>query len=335
MLCAADVHALFVFKDRVSAQCGNTYANTDVRLNWGNLEPGKSKFSIQAASLNEAYQLMQKDGLVPVPPGCLVGSVGTENYGQKYFASGYPLPDFPSQTEGLVADYQRKSRGKGDDGCCVFFGREPWQISVISGDGNKWTWPLIKRARQNPPTGLRDGENKAVKALVGPHSSSQIPKNFCSDPAKVGNIAKSKRKKKITDAKRIQFMDTKLFRISAPSKSEFDHEKKQASRDGTKDKAKGRKGNQNRKEKKRKNRIKGENESETTRVQPKKCKNKYLHLQEFLETKRQKKKTSRCTLDTSAKVTFTLTNISGSYDHDDVDDDSDDEDDRGEDKNND
>ena len=102
MLCAADVRALFVFKDRVSQKCDNTFGSTDVRSKWGSLEPENSRFSLQAVSLNEAYQILQNKGLVPVPHDCQVGSVGHEQNGQKYFASGFPLPDCPFQTKGSL-----------------------------------------------------------------------------------------------------------------------------------------------------------------------------------------------------------------------------------------
>ena len=274
MLCAADVRALFVLQDRVSSECDNTYANTDVRSKWGRLEPGKSKYSLQAASLNEAYLMMQDKGLVPVPPGCQVGSVGTENHGQKYFASGYPLPECPSQTTGLVAAYERKPEGKGDDGRCAFFGREPWQITVDKGDGIRCTWPLIKIAHPNLLIGLRDGQSEAHKALAGPDLSIQTSENCCINPAKVGNIIKRKRKKNMTAAKRLQLQNAKLFRISV---------KKQK----RKNKHKGRKGVR-------------KSEEQHTKMHPKKGKSKYLHLQEFLERRRRKRQ--KCTLDPMAEV---------------------------------
>ena len=295
---AADVHALFVLQDRVSAQSDNRFGNTDVRSKWGRLEPGKSKYSLQASSLNAAYQMMKDKGLAPVPLDCQVGSVGTEKYGQKYFASGYPLPECPSQTAGLVAAHQRKPEGKGDEGRCVFFGREPWQITIDESDGSRCTWPLIKIAQPHHITCLKDGKSEANKALAGLHSPNQ---KFCIDPAKVGNIIKRKRKKKMTEAKRLQLQNAKLFRISATRKQkqqDIDDDCRKGGGNSTghtgvakvekrKKKQKGRKGMKKSKE-------------QHTKTQPKKHKNKYLHFQEFLETRRWKRR--KCTLDPMAEV---------------------------------
>ena len=277
MLCAADVRALFVFKTRDLSHCGNSSANSDVRLKWGSLEPGRSKFSLQAGSLNEAYQLMQDQGLVPVPPDCQVGSVGTKQNGYRYFASGFPLPECPSQTKGLVTAAHRKPEGKEDDGSCVFFGREPWQMTVYEGDGKKWTWPLIKMACPNLPSGLRDGKNEANEPLSGPCSSTYIPKKSCSDPAKVINIIKRKRKKRMTEAKRLQFLNPKLFK------------------NGQKGKTKKKK-----RKCKRKSREWENTKEQNAKMQPKKSKNKYVHHQEMRRWK--KLENGVCTLDLAAEV---------------------------------
>ena len=48
----------------------------------------------------------------------------------------------------------------------------------------------------------------------------------------------------------------------------------------------------------------GYGDAQKPRVKLKRGSSKYLHLQKFIETRRQKKRAKRCTLDPSAKVTF-------------------------------
>ena len=108
----------------------------------------------------------------------------------------------------------------------MFYGREPWQITVDDGNGQKLTWPLIRSAKPNLPSGLRDGQREAPKTSSYLVASYQVATEFCPDLSKLSNVIKTKRKKKMTEAKQLQFQDPKLFRISLPCKSEFPNEKK-------------------------------------------------------------------------------------------------------------
>ena len=64
-----------------------------------------------------------------------------------------------------------------------------------------------------------------------------------------------------------------------------------------------------------------------TRVKPKRGSKKYLHLQKFIEMRREKKLQRRCTLDPSAQVTFLIERCFDNGDDDDNHNDDDDDDD--------
>ena len=65
-------------------------------------------------------------------------------------------------------------------------------------------------------------------------------------------------------------------------------------------------GNMTRPPEQRKSKKRGTREEHQTKVEPKRGSTKYLHLQKFIETRKQKKLAKRCTLDLSAEVTFPL-----------------------------
>ena len=155
---------------------------------WGNLKPGSWKFSLKARSLNEAYVLMQKLRLAPVFP----------DFRETYLASGSP---FSHQVEGLVA--------KNSD---EFYMREPWQVTVATSAGEQVTWALIKTAHPHLPPNLRDGQTVSREPLEGPLSSHQVAKEF-SHHTIIGDIVKTRKRKKTTVAKRTQLQEFKLFKV--------------------------------------------------------------------------------------------------------------------------
>ena len=254
-------------------------------LEWGNLKPGSCEFSLRAKSLNEAYTLLQERGLAPVPP----------NHRETFLASGGP---FFSQVEGLVA----KESGE-------YYAREPWQVTVTTSACEQLTWALVKTAHSQLPPNLRDGQTVLRKPLVGPLSSHQVAKEFSSHHSVIGDIIKSRRRKKTTKAKQKQLQDPKLFKVcrsrggnevkggkqpESESHSEGALTGNQMVHEESKSEKRKRK--LERKREKAKKRKKGEKEDLKQNVeeigvdvQVKRGNNKYGHLQAFIEKRRQKR----------------------------------------------
>ena len=240
---------------------------------WGNLKPGSCKFSLRAKSLNEAYPLLQKLGLAPVPP----------NYRETYLASGGP---FSSQVEGLVA----KESGE-------FYTREPWQVTVTISAGEQLTWTLVKTVHSQLPPNLRDGQNVSREALGDLRSSHQVAKEFSSRHSVIGDVIKTRRRKKTTDAKQKLLQDPKLFRVG------------RSQQEGNEVKGGNQVGHRDSKEERRRRKLIRKREKEEARkkkkaekedqqkvmqeidvgVEVKRGNKKYGHLQAFVEKRRRKR----------------------------------------------
>ena len=240
---------------------------------WGNLKPGGCKFSLRARSLNEAYDLMQQLRLAPIHPGLR----------ETYLASGSP---FSSQVEGLVA----KESGE-------FYTREPWQVTVTISAGEQLTWTLVKTVHSQLPPNLRDGQNVAREALGDLRSSHQVAKEFSSRHSVIGDVIKTRRRKKTTDAKQKLLQDPKLFRVG------------RSQQEGNEVKGGNQVGHRDSKEERRRRKLIRKREKEEARKKKKAEKEdqqkvmkevdvgvkvnrgnkKYGHLQAFVEKRRRKR----------------------------------------------
>ena len=246
------------------------------RPEWGNLKPGSCKFSLRAKSLNEAYPLLQKLGLAPVPP----------NYRETYLASGGP---FSSQVEGLVA----KESGE-------FYTREPWQVTVTISAGEQLTWTLVKTVHSQLPPNLRDGQNVSREALGDLRSSHQVAKEFSSRHSVIGDVIKTRRRKKTTDAKQKLLQDPKLFRVCR-SQQEGNEVKggNQLGHEESKEERRRRKLIRKREKEEARKKKKAEKEDQQkvmkevdVGVKVNRGNKKYGHLQAFVEKRRQKRQKS-------------------------------------------
>ena len=276
-------------------------------LEWGNLKPGSCEFSLRAKSLNEAYTLLQERGLAPVPP----------NHRETFLASGGP---FFSQVEGLVA----KESGE-------YYAREPWQVTVTTSACEQLTWALVKTAHSHLPPNLRDGQTVLREPLEGPLSSHQVAKEFSCHHSEIGDVIKTRRRKKTTDAKQKLLQDPKLFKVG---RSRGGNEVKEGRQPGCESIDQGAKiGNQlgkdESKEEKRKRKLKRKREKEEVRkkrkaerednqklqqeidvaVEVKRRTKKCGHPQAFVENRRQEERgfeeergEAKSTLDFSAEV---------------------------------
>ena len=255
---------------------------------WGNLKPESCEFSLRAKSLNEAYKLLQKLGLSPVLPKSR----------EVHLASGGP---FTSQVEGLVA----KVSG-------AYYVREPWQVTVAIGAGEHLTWELIKTASSHLPPNLKDGQNVSRLPLVGPLTSYQVAMEFSSHQPLIGNVVKTRRRKKTTETKQKLLQDPKLFRVcrsrgenakrgKQQDRESLDHDQGdtvgvQLGREESKEEKRKRKMTRKREKEKARKEKKAEKEDQQKICQEvdvdlkvKKGNKKYAQLQAFVEKRRQKK----------------------------------------------
>ena len=159
------------------------------------------------------------------------------------------------------------------DSCLTSQAQEWFQIRVPLGE-RETTWDLVKVAKKRMSSCMKDGINDDRISLEGP--ISMICK-VVPAPSKVLNCTKTKRRKKMTAAKFLQLQDSRLFRVGQMQKK---------------------------RKKGRKSKKSVTKEEQKTRVEPKNGRRKYFHLQNFIETRRQKKLEKRCTLDPSAQVTL-------------------------------
>ena len=240
---------------------------------WGNLKPGGSKFRLRARSLNEAYDLMQQLRLAPIHPGLR----------ETYLASGSP---FSSQVEGLVA----KESGE-------FYTREPWQVTVTISAGEQLTWTLVKTVHSQLPPNLRDGQNVSREALGDLRSSHQVAKEFSSRHSVIGDVIKTRRRKKTTDAKQKLLQDPKLFRVGR-SQQEGNEVKggNQLGHGESKEERRRRKLIRKREKEEARKKKKAEKEDQQkvmqeidVGVEVKRGNKKYGHLQAFVEKRRRKR----------------------------------------------
>ena len=269
---------------------------------WGNLKPGSCKFSLKARSLNEAYALMQKLQLAPVYP----------DLRETYLASGSP---FSHQVEGLVA--------KNSD---EFYMREPWQVTVATSAGEQLTWALIETARLHLPPNLRDGQTVSREPLEGPLSSHQVAKEF-SHHSVIGNIVKTRKRKKTTAAKRTQLQELKLFKVCMSKKGNEIMGGKQT-QSGSLDQGaliESQLGQEECKKEKRRKKMTRKREKEEVRkrkkaekenqqkvaqevdvgVEAKRGNMKYRHLQAFVEKRRQKREVQKeCSVEEKSPPGF-------------------------------
>ena len=149
------------------------------------------------------------------------------------------------------------------------------QMRVLLGE-EETTWDLVKMATKRMPSCMKDGINDDRISLTGP---IQISCEVAFTPSKVLNSSKTKRRKKMTAAKFLQLQDSRLFHVGRRQK---------------------------RRRKKRKSSKRGTREKPKMTMEPKRGITKYLHLQKFIETRRQKKLGKRCTLDPSAQVSLLM-----------------------------
>ena len=259
------------------------------RPKWGNLKPGICEFSLRANSLSVAHNLLQELGLSPVPP----------DFRERYFASGSP---FLSQVKGLVA----KASGE-------FFMRDPWQVTVATSAGKQLTWALVKSAHSHLTPNLRDGQKVPKEPLTGPLSSHQVAKEFSCHHSVIGDVIKTRRRKKTTKAKQKQLQNPKLFKVCRSRgwnevkggkrlKSESHNEGAETRNQIMHEESKGekRKRKLERKRERAEKRKKGETEDPKKTVeeidvdvQVRRGNKKYGHLQAFVEKRRQKRQERR------------------------------------------
>ena len=277
---------VFVLRRREALRPGD-FDSKDINAKWGDLKPGSCEFTLRAKSLNEAYILLQELGLAPVPP----------DLRETYLASGGP---FLSQVKDLVA----KESGE-------FYTREPWQVTVTTSAGEQLTWALVKTAHSQLRPNLRDGQNVSREPLKDLLASHQLAKEFSRRHSAIGDVIKTRKKKKTTDAKRLLLQDPKLFKVCG---SRGGNGVKGGKHPGTESLDQGatignQLGQEESKEEKRKRKLARKQEKEEARkkrkaekegqqkavqetdvgVEGKRGNKKYGHLQAFVEKRRRKR----------------------------------------------
>ena len=181
--------------------------------------------------------------------------------------------------------------------------KESYKMTVRLGE-KETEWDLVKVAMKGKPSCMKDGINDDRKSLENPVSIVQKVTKTAPELVKSN---KTKRKKKTTAAKASQLQDPRLFcveRNKAKVKGETDDDDPEEiaawwSMIERKEKKK-----QKKREKRRKSKKGGKKKKQKAREEPKKAKKRYSHLQEFIETRKQKKVQRKCTLDLSAQVTI-------------------------------
>ena len=278
---------------------------------WGSMDGGVSRifpstdfrcsesyhkdFTLRVPNLRQALQMIKKGGFAAVSEDAT-----------KFTASGCP-PSYPHVTKGLVKSSQMGGTG-GEDDSTTFHSRDPWKI-VFMHEGKKMEWNLVKRAQPLSIANVRDGineENPSTGDITASKDFDSPQQYLSKNPLHAGI--------KERDRVRRALKDSRVYLLGSPhKKSEKPEGEKQVIREDedTVDEQKsggkrtGQEENGVTKEQKRKDRHKSRKTVKTkennTKKQSKKSKNKYLHLREFLETRRQKRQKAD-TLDPMAEV---------------------------------
>ena len=253
----------FVLVAREWEATANESGVSGVSSRWGILKPESSIFSLKAVSLNDAYSMMKERRLLCAPPYLR----------EKYLASD----NFSTQTEGLVRAGEKvieeysvveglvKAGRKASE---EYYTQEPWQITVSLGGSKQLTWALMKDAQPCALANLRDGRCEAGQPMVGPSLSSQLAQEFSFDPSKAGDMVTKKRRKRMTNAKRVQLEDPKLFKVGSSQKKKKKRGKKRGKKNINKENLR---------------------MEEIIKQGNRKVNKKYLHFQDFLESRRVKK----------------------------------------------
>ena len=180
--------------------------------------------------------------------------------------------------------------------------KESYKMTVPLG-GKETTWDLVKVAKKGKSSCIKDGINDDRKSMDNPESV--VKKVTETAPRLVNSNKTKKRRKKRTASNVLQLQNSGLFcveRNRAKVKEGADDDDPEEiaewwSMIEGKEKKK-----QKKREKKRKSKMTGEKKRQKIREEPKKGKKRYSHLQEFIETRRQKKVQRKRTLDLSAQV---------------------------------
>ena len=207
----------------------------------------------------------------------------------------------------LVAAYQEMTKRDlvvvPPNSCLIRHAQEWCKMRVPLGEGET-TWDLIKVANKRMPFWMKDGINDDRISLEGPIS---MIREVAPTPSRAPNSTKIKRRKKMTVAKFTQLQDSRLFCVEQKKpkvkrEADLDDPEEIGAWWNMVEQMEKRK--QKKREKKRKSKKRGEKKKQKAREEPKKAKKRYSHLQEFIETRKQKKVQRKCTLDLSAQVTI-------------------------------
>ena len=171
--------------------------------------------------------------------------------------------------------------------------KESYKMTVPLG-GKETTWDLVKVAKKGKSSCIKDGINDDRKSMDNPDS---IVKKVTETAPRLVNSNKTKKrrkKKSSTKASKLQ------IRAKVKEGADDDDPEEIAewwSMIEGKEKKK-----QKKREKKVKIKTTREKKRHMIREEPKKGRKIYSHLQEFIETRRQKKMQRKRTLDLSAQV---------------------------------
>ena len=280
-----------------------TFPATDIRC--GDFQ--HNDFTLRASNLEEAVAKLEKGNFV----------ICSQDPGM-FTASGCP-PEFSHATLGLNKAEQKGGTG-GEDDWTKFHAKAPWQM-VFQHENKSITWNLVEKAHPSSTGNVKDGLNKDDPCMSGSMRwSTDVPspkQHLMKNPLKAGR----KERERIRRAAK----DPTMYLVGDPHKRSGGGESPTSTSEKSKD---GEKSNEEEetvqtngtreekdcvaKKKKRKDRHKGRKEVKTkeqnTKMQPKRGKRKYLHLQAFLERRRWKRRkcTVQCTLDLMAKVTMMM-----------------------------
>ena len=273
----------------MDGEASRIFQSTDIRCGDSDLKD----FTLRASNLKGALDVVKNGGFTVVPQEAT-----------KFTASGCP-PFWPHSTKGLVKASQRGGTG-GEDDSTTFHMRDPWKV-VFMHEGKKVEWHLVKTAIPLSIANVRNGRNEENPSSGKIDSSKGFgsPQQYLSqNPLQAGM--------KERDRVRKAAKDSTVYLLGSPHKKSQkpEGEKQTPDQDTVNEQKRGEKitgeeENGATKEQKRKDRHKSRKrvkaKEKNTKMQPKKSKSKYVHLREFLETRRQKRQKAG-TLDPMAEV---------------------------------
>lgn len=282
-----------------------TFPATDIRC--GDLE--HNDFTLRASNLKEAVEKLERGNFV----------VCSKDPGM-FTASGCP-PQFSHATLGLIKGEQKGGTG-GEDDWTTFHAKTPWQM-IVQHENESFTWNLLPKAHRSSTANVKDGLNKDDPCMSKDMLwSTDVPspkQHLLKNPLKAG----MKERERIRRAAK----DPRVYLLGNPHKrsggrgypTSVNDKSKDGEKSNEEEETVDRQTNSNGekkdcvpKKKTKKDRHKGQKgvktKEQSTKMQPKRGKRKYLHLQEFLERRRWKRRncTMQCTLDPMAKVTMMM-----------------------------